>query len=268
LEQVQWLTWSPDNVTILYGTVIEYREGSVLDNFRVVRIDGSAARNLGQIGYRSGWATSRFYTVYTAGEDGSFTGLANLDILTNKATVIWAYSFLDFDVDLNDGTLAIIGYAGEGAARQTGIYLQAANWLFTPVNASKVYFRGTEDHRFVAASDQGMVGIAKDGTIATIRAQNASISVSPNWLWMTLFDAGQTGTVAGIELYDEKDQLVRQLTPINPNRIIWRANSAGLFFRSGTDLYYISIPDGEPVLLDSSVAVSETGDYNNFVWVK
>ena len=273
LEQVQWLTWAPDNLHILYGTVNEYRTGSVLDNFRVVRSDGSGSQNIGQMGYRAGWvstnANNRVYTVYTANENGSFTGLANLNILTKKATIIWGYAFLDYAFDLQNGAMVIIGYSGEGADRKTGIYLQSANWSFIPLTASNIFFRGSDDHRFVAASvDQGVVGIAKDGTISTIRAQAASISISPNWKWMTLFDAGQSGAIAGIELYDEKDQLVHQLTTINPNRIVWRANSAGLFFRSGTDLYYIAIPDGQPILLDQSVAVSENGDFNNFVWVK
>ena len=269
LEQVQWLTWSSDNLRILYGTVNEYRAGSPLDNFRVVRIDGGGAQNIGQMGYRSGWATASVYTVYTTNEAGNFAGLANMNILTRKSTIIWAYSFLDYAFDLKDGTMVIIGYSGEGASQQTGIYLQAANWKFIPLDASGIFPRGSDDHRFVAASvDQGVVGIAKDGTITTIRNQAASISISPNWKWMVLFDAGQSGTIAGIELYDEKDQLIKQITPLNPDRIVWRADSSGLFFRSGTELYYIAIPNGEPVLIDQNVAVGEDGDFNNFIWVK
>jgi hypothetical protein len=269
LEQIQWLTWSSDNLRILYGTVNEYRAGSPLDNFRVVRIDGGGAQNIGQMGYRSGWATASVYTVYTTNEAGRFAGLANLNILTRKATIIWAYSFLDYAFDLKDGTMAILGYSGEGADQQTGVYLQAANYKFIPLNASNIFPRGSDDHRFVASSvDQGVVGIAQDGTITTIRNQAATISISPNWKWMVLFDAGHNGTIAGIELYDNKDQLVKQITPINPDRIVWRADSSGLFFRSDTELYYIAIPDGEPVLIDQNVAVGETGDYNNFIWVK
>jgi hypothetical protein len=269
LEQIQWLTWSSDNLRILYGTVNEYRAGSPLDNFRVVRIDGGGAQNIGQMGYRSGWATASVYTVYTTNEAGRFAGLANLNILTRRSTIIWAYSFLDYAFDLKNGTMAILGYSGEGPDQQTGVYLQAANYKFIPLNASNIFPRGSDDHRFVAASvDQGVVGIAQDGTITTIRNQAATISISPNWQWMVLFDAGHNGTIAGIELYDNKDQLVKQITPINPDRIVWRADSSGLFFRSGTELYYIAIPDGAPVLIDQNVAVGETGDFNNFVWVK
>jgi hypothetical protein len=269
LEQIQWLTWSSDNIRILFGTANEYRTGSVLDNFRLVRIDGGGSQNLGQMGRRSGWATASVYTVYTTNEAGRFAGLTNLNILTRKATSIWAYSFIDFAFDLKDGTMAILGYSAEGADQQTGVYLQAADWKFIPLAATSIFPRGSDDHRFVATSvDQGVVGIAKDGTITTIRDQLASISISPNWLWMTLFDTGQSGAIAGIELYDEKDQLVKQITPLTPNRIVWRADSKGLFFRSGTELYYIAIPDGEPVLIDQNVAINETGDFNNFVWVK
>jgi hypothetical protein len=268
-EQIQWLTWSSDNLHILFGTTNENTTGSVQDNFYVARIDSRQAQSLGRKGYRSGWATASMYTLYTTNEAGNLAGLTNLNILTKQATVIWAYSFLDFAFDLKDGTMVVIGYSGEGASQQTGVYLQAANWKFIPLNASGIFPRGSDDHRFVATSaDQGVVGIAKDGTLTTIRNQTASVSISPNWKWMTLFDASQSGTIAGIELYDAKDQLVKQITPLNANRIVWRADSAGLFFRSGTELYYIAIPDGQPVLIDQNVAVSDTGDYNNFVWVK
>jgi uncharacterized protein YuzE len=85
---------------------------------------------------------------------------------------------------------------------------------------------------------------------------------------MALFDAGHSGNIVGIELFDEKDQLVSQPTALLISRIIWRTDSKGLFFRSGDELYYLSIPDGKPVLLDQNVAVSETGDFNNFTWIK
>lgn len=271
LEQIQWLTWSSDNLTLLYATTNQYVEGSVVDNFRVIRINGSAAQNLGQLGYRAGWASATVYTAYSTGQNGGFSGLTNTNIFTRNATVIWAYPFLDFAFDLQDGTMAIIGYSGEGADQQTGIYLQAANWLFVPLNAISVFPRGGATHRFIALSvDQGIVGIAQDGAISTIRAQTPSalISISPNWKWMALFDAGQSGNIIGIELYDENDQLVKQPTSLTPSRIIWRADSSGLFFRSGTELYYLAIPDGQPVLIDQNVAVSETGDYNNFIWIK
>jgi hypothetical protein len=271
LEQVQWLTWSSDNLTILYGTTNQYVAGSVPDNYRVIRVNGSSAINLGQLGYRVGWASSTIYTVYSAGASGGYSGLTNINVLTKKAVAIWSYSFLDFAFDFQDGTMAILGFSGEGADRKTGVYLQAANWLFVPLNATGVFPRGNGDHRFIAfTTDQGIVGIAKDGAIATIRSQtpSAAISVSPNWKWMALFDAGNSGIIAGIELYDGTDTLVKQPTTITPSRIIWRADSKGLFFRSGTELYYLSIPDGQPVLIDQNVAINETGDYNNFIWIK
>jgi len=270
-EQIQWLTWSSDNATVLYGTTNQYPSDIAQQNYRVIRIDGSAAQNLGQLGYRAGWATGRIYTVYSPGQNGGFTGLTNIDIFTKQATIIWAYPFLDFDISLQDGTLAIIGYSTTGASQQTGVYLQAANWLFTPLNATNIYFRGSTDHPFIAIStDKGLVGIAKDGTITTIRTSSTSVtpSISPNWNWLVLFDAAQSGNIAGIELYDNKDQLVHQLSSINPNRIIWRTDSQGLFTRSGIDLYYIAIPDGQPVLIAQNVATNETGDYNNFIWIR
>jgi len=243
--------------------------GTPLDNFRVVRIDGGGAQNIGQMGYRSGWATASLFTVYSTNETGRLAGLTNLNIVTRQSTAIWAYSFLDYAFDLQDGTMALLGYSTEGDGQQTGVYLQAANWLFVPLNATSIFPRGSDEHSFVAASaDQGVVGIAKDGAISTIRNQAAAISISPNWKWMVLFDAGQTGTITGIELYDENDQLIKQITSINPDRIIWRMNSSGLFFRSGTELYYISLPDGEAILIDENVAVGEDGDYNNFIWVE
>ena len=269
LEQVQWLTWSSDNLHILFGTANEISSGVPLDNFRVIRLDGSGAQTLGQLGYRSGWATASVYTVYTANTTGNFVGLTNVNILTKQKTVIWAYAFLDFAFDLKNGSMVILGYSGEGAARQTGVYLQATNWKFIPLSATSIFPRGSDDHRFVASSDdKGVVGIAITGTLTIIRDQAATISISPNWNYLVLFDATQSGKITGIELYDNKDVLVKQLTDINPNRIIWRASSSGLFFRSGTDLYYIAIPDGKPVLIDNNVAVSETGDFNNFVWVR
>lgn len=51
-------------------------------------------------------------------------------------------------------------------------------------------------------------------------------------------------------------------------RLIWRPDSNAFFFRHSRSLYFVSVPDGRPVLVDQYVAVAEWDDYNNFVWIK
>jgi hypothetical protein len=41
--------------------------------------------------------------------------------------------------------------------------------------------------------------------------------------------------------------------------IFWRPDSLGIYFNTGDKLFYVSLPDGEPVLAEEHLLASEPG---------
>jgi hypothetical protein len=62
-----------------------------------------------------------------------------------------------------------------------------------------------------------------------------------------------------MKLFDQDDQYVRELGAYTPDYLIWRPDSKGLFFVIENRLYYLSIPDGTPVLVDENFELCYEG---------
>jgi len=65
-----------------------------------------------------------------------------------------------------------------------------------------------------------------------------------------------------INLYGPDDLLLRtmDMRPILSEQLdllFWRPDSQGFYFTTANSLYYLSLPDGEPVLIDPALPVGE-----------
>jgi hypothetical protein len=111
----------------------------------------------------------------------------------------------------------------------------------------RLLFRDGPSTRFIGFDDQGAVAITRDGVITRLDDKSGA-SISPDNQWMGLYDK------EGINLYDESDHLVSNISSMYPQT--WRPDSTGLFLEKSENLYYMDIPNGEPVLVDTCQAES------------
>ena len=89
------------------------------------------------------------------------------------------------------------------------------------------------------------------------------ISISPDDRWLVVYNE------YGIDLLDENDQLIRTVDALHVSgtSLMWRPDSAGFYFASGSSIDYVVVPDGEPMRVD----ICPNGDcylyYHQFVWL-
>ena len=91
-----------------------------------------------------------------------------------------------------------------------------------------------------------LVVIDQNGSVTHLSIKvNASIPprVSPDGRWAII------SSDAGTELYSENLQLIKSWD-MNLSEIIWRPDSLGIFLSTNSELYYFSIPEGEPKLVN------------------
>jgi hypothetical protein len=73
-----------------------------------------------------------------------------------------------------------------------------------------------------------------------------AISISPDDHWMVIYND------YGVDLLDANDQLVRTIdvSYIYDTSLKWRPDSTGFYYAVNQAVYYVAVPDGDPVLVD------------------
>lgn len=200
----------------------------------------------------AGWLSPTLLLM-TGGTDTA--GLANLDFLnisTGSVKSVWddlygataidhhnqviAMSTTDFAPPENPG-IYFIDFSGNKKLVFDGYYYN-------------LIFRGGTRDRFLAlkySMPEGphLLALSLDGTSSELKYfENYETSISPNYYWLLLY--GRDSMV----LYNEDDSLVRSLDISDVASITWRPDSEGIFYSTGKKLYYLELPDGEPVFID------------------
>lgn len=253
LEQIQHLSWSPDSQWIMHGSQNFTGMGS-FPNFYAAKADGSSVIAFDYNGLGAGWVSLSQYVVqYAANGPGDFD-LYILDVVTRKTIAVWPDAFNDYAIDA-ENNLAIVNASfsmneaiNPNAAIEPGLYMVNMNtgesqFIF-PTIPSWLGFWGNEVYRFISVNTEGTSVIAADGSVIQISEQSLRPSISPDRRWLIL----------GSEVFNANANLVRTITKTPSSRSVWRPDSSGLFFLSGTALYYMSVPDGEPIKVDEGFA--------------
>jgi hypothetical protein len=117
--------------------------------------------------------------------------------------------------------------------------------------------------RFFAEGDAGVTAFTQTGESEQTISAGSSTSPSPDGSWLIT-------CVRDMQLYDREWNLMREFPGVSCSGAVWRPDSQGLFYIQGEDLYYLVIPDGMSLLVESNVMV--TYDYpsralRNLGWV-
>jgi hypothetical protein len=215
-----------------------------------------------------GWIQQGIYFLHDLPDGccGPFN-LRYVDVRTGQRTVIWTRSVVDFAFDPEHQIFAVSDVEGEAP----GLYFVDLKGTETKVSDETfqlLAFRGGLSSRFLGFNGEDVTGIAMDGQLTIISDKPFhSASISPDRKWYVLHSVPDylDPDNVGLDLFSDNDQFVRQIWD-RDSLPIWRPDSQGLFFISG-NLYYVAIPDGEPVLVDDCEVYDCWYRMEDFVWL-
>jgi hypothetical protein len=103
-------------------------------------------------------------------------------------------------------------------------------------------------NQFFVQGEVGVMAYSPTGTSRTISEEQTIPVPSPDGSWLAL--SGKT-----LRLYTPSWELAQEI-PTASSSVIWRLDSAGLFFVDGKSLFYLPVPNGQPELVEAGVKVS------------
>jgi WD40 repeat protein len=256
--------WSPDGRQIVYQSSFEPPIVEWKHSLHVIQTDGSSHKVFEQYMNLYGWVGTHALRVSQAKNGVGEYELTDINVESGVANVWWQDGFSAYTETGGNNRLAICGLLIRDDAPIYGLYLHSRSLtplLLQPLEyCTQLLYRGNQQHEFVLNdSEKGVFGVTQMGEIHSISPISSALSISPDLRWLLVKNRA-------IELYDETDTFIRELTSIHTDDVFWRPDSQGIFFTSGRKLYYLAIPDGEPALVDSNIWVSQWADAN-FHWI-
>ncbi len=269
LQNVDRMEWSPDGKRLLYTNDIP---GIVHDGrtFHVTDLEGKTFQLSYEIltndsqWYMHGWISNDLYllqALYPEPGQWHFRQLVVVNAENGQLTEIWPYPTSDVVIDTNNQTIVLSFYqfffedpipnappAGTYFISTNGDREKISDHVFSFVPSS-VQIIGI-DH-----DDENAYHILPDDSIKRIGAGVWGFvsSSSPNKKWFFLEQRERNGYYR-FSLYDDTYRQTKSWTLNEDVRAAsWRPDSLGIFLFTSDNIYYLSIPDGEPQLLNVEV---------------
>ena len=268
-QMTGFISWSPDGKWILHGSDNPLLGEGMSWDLYVVRADGTGAKKIDRTTLNSGgWLSS---TEILVSDRQNVIGNYDLRIdnpETGERRTIWDGAFHGFFLDQNTGISALCAEELDSSGAITyGIYIFPPDKPRQHISVDQscvIFYRGSSLHQLVVQSlgPYSFSFVTSDEKLTPEKINGIVMSISPDHNWM-LVQSDQT-----LVLYDEKDAPVRELASSSSRNEIWRSDSAGFFYWTGSDLYYMQIPDGEPVWVDKNVDLEYDYSDSNYRWVR
>jgi WD40 repeat protein len=269
-EQIQSIAWSPDGKWILHGSALMRGEGVPI-NYHAATADGSAMKTLSSsiIGLH-GWSGPAAY-LQSQGSNGSsgLFDLRSVDIGTGESRAVWDGTFRSVAVDPENQQLAISGFESIGGSGASALYLidlKDGRRRKIDDKVARVQFLGVGDLRFrydtIEGDSRHTRFLLSDGSTRPAAINADRLSVSPDHRY--LLTIGKN-----FQVYTADEVLVRtsELPQVNQpiGDVIWRPDSSGFFFTSGSDLYTVDLLAGEADRVDGGLLIDRPLDY---AWIE
>jgi hypothetical protein len=266
------INWSEDGRWILHSSTSSPLGIQWTPEIYAVSADGSETKAIGA-SMSSKWISK---DTILLSEQANGLGKYNLrthNVENKKLTILWADSYNDYTV-LGDGSVAVCIGQDINQKPEPGIYIiqPYGQRRFIPANyaeCSQLSYRGNNTHLLVFEDPyKGYHGVSKDGEITSIRAEGGINIISPDYNWMLITCHSSKRENCPLDLFDENDVYIRSLVSAQMKEIIWRPDSVGIYYYSEYQLFYLSIPDGEPIVIDENLVVDQGMPIGtNFKWV-
>lgn len=273
-NQAARLFWSPDSQWIVHEEVESFGTGAGW-NVKAVWAaapDGSGNRKLYDTEYSGDevfvdWVTPKTFLVYS----WTAIGLQNIrliDLDTGEAQRTgpeFPVQALAFDPESQTQLYVADDYTAKQNNLQGGLYLA------TPAQQPQLITSGNwyevrwlpRVQLFFAKGEAGVISVALDGTQTEYFGEGALPIDAPDGAWLLSWGDGNYTSPIGLRLYTPDGapagELRRAITTDAVTFALWSPDSNGVFYLSDGMLYYVSIPNGDPQLIEENLTNTEAG---------
>jgi hypothetical protein len=257
VENILRIDWSPNGNKILYTTTLKGGSLYSVTNIRIADSESKVTQNpsviYGGISWGgNGWITDDKF-VYSIYGDGGPQGhhISYLDVVTLKEQLIWLYSTESINVDNNNQKLIIstspFGVREWQPEPEEGVYFVNLDGSYSKISGELFHFQKDQDFinsYFGSNKDNQIINIQFNGQVTKI-SQMGIPRTSPNGKFTLVTDNEK------VSLYSETLQLIKSWELNLFGSILWQPDSKAVFIYSNNGLYHLTIPNGEPELVDT-----------------
>ena len=280
IQNVSRIEWSPDgNYIIFQNSIPSYV--STGSSLHIVMHGNETVKDPKSFQAGTWWTTKAWLSpTLLLISDGTHTAgdrdLKVLDIRSGQVNHLWKDSFSGFAIDYENQIIAL-NSSEFSEPVNLGFYLipfsGTPKKIFDGLLWLNLHFRGGEKHRFIVYGGSEIGQYTLSGDFAGITLDNQltllgkfgpqNISISPDYTWLLLYNGKD------LNLYDRNDELLQTFSIDDIRQILWRPDSQGVFYSTGKELYYFSIPDGSSKFIDSCTTENCRFDLSEFysAWI-
>jgi Tol biopolymer transport system component len=273
LDNIFGLNWAPNGKKILFETSIP-GTSYIARDIHVADYENENAQHpktidRGVFWRGLGWMTENSYLIVNGGEGASPNNFRFINVDNQQIRKFWKYGLEKFFASPELQGIPFSIYQSESdyynIPLDEGTYflhfdgqpIKLSSEVYTPQISG---FSGS----FFANKDNDLYIIRTDGTTLSPIASNVNFqyspSTSPDKKW-AMVESDQS-----ITLYTEDIQAIKSWN-IHNAMIIWRPDSLAVFLITYTGIHYLSVPDGEPMLVNDCTSKNCPFILDDFVWL-
>ncbi len=259
-------SWSPDGKWIFHTGAETFGTGAgyVMAGVWAAAADGSRVRTLYPIQNSSaeqllGWAPPATGIIYSWSPDCGPKNLRLVDMETGEIEVLWAGSFMDYNLAFDPSSATVLINVAEGdfcfPEQEAGAYLIHTDGR-PPQRLGELGRRVAWDASaglFLISGDS-LQAYTANGEEVSVAASLLTIPVAaptgPLWVWAGSFE--EKGVYVG-----RLDEQPRQIFSGGAFSPTWSPDGSALFFFTSDSLYAAFAPDFVPVLVTDQVSIRE-----------
>ena len=272
--QVAQIFWSPDSQRIVFEEVTDFGIGAgyTLKAKAVwtAAPDGSGATRLYTAPAYSGnevfvaWSAPDTMVVYTWTAGGLRDARA-VNVNSGKVAPIHTAPFFDafaFDPQSGTAVYAVSEATARDGGPARGLYLESPGHdqpqLIDPGEWHDLVWSPYAG-QFFASGDAGILGMTPAGETTRFDQESLLPAVSLDGNWQAFWGDGYFTQPAGLRLYARNGQLQRNIMSDSVSLATWSPDAQGIFYVSNGALYFVRLPDGQPISIDKGVQASSEG---------
>jgi Tol biopolymer transport system component len=283
LQQLQWISWSPDSQKILYGSTYVLGMGAI-NNVFVVNVDGSSGKKLSSSTSDSvDWLNSKSYFEHDRENVFGAYNLRLVNIDSGKVISIWKGSYNSYTVDNSGEWLVLTAtspdmdpfsyFAGTPSDTTTGLYL--VNLLSQTKEKIKlssesdflsyaIYPFGSDNQTFILLSEQlDSYFLSNNQELSLTEINSVKISVSPEKeIWAGI----QSDSIS---IFNPENNITQSIpvTIQDPAgcEFAWSPDDIGFFLLCGMNIDFVNLINATSETIESN---KFNGNLNlNYIWI-
>jgi hypothetical protein len=240
------IRWSPDGKWIVYSSGYWWGEGMTLD-FYAAHPDGSAFREYpAATTFFTGWLSDSVFLISRDANGIGMHWLESADLESGRISTIWKCSYSDIAFDPGKSILVSTTnpIESEKECQKPGLYFQTfptgCARLVTGLEKTEYFnsidFLGLGDLRYLVSDwKSNSFSVSSIGESNLLLSEELVPYIAPDRQWVAF--AGK-----GFRIMDSSGAISDQKTDVQIDNVIWRPDSKGFLFTSGSNIYSVSLP--------------------------